>query len=560
MARNRTRKGKKRQTRVQPRVQRSVVTPTRVQEEVQHTVVGEMGPMPEPGEGYTLAPVTGLQQKAMWIPVPALARVSRVAAEEGLELDFPVPVDKWLMEATAGVAMATRVTGEGVDFVRAFVKVPTQEMSGDMRVHRQHWMDLPTRYVAMMVEASSETDPEPTEHVDVASDEEWKWSSGRKPTWAGSHSFGKVWDTAEARITLDEPARREEDGSITTSPAKVQALHIKYLLSGCHVVRVEASQMEVLPDWDELEQAHDFAHDLNLPFEPLLLDFEGHGGMAPQMTVDIRPDATCVLVLRGALVTRINEAGGLSISPYGDLYLPALEDDGTITETARSLAARGADSNVHPYAPMGTLVFDADTVGRPRFGPQEIAAEAGTVRMQAAATALNTVLLGGPETALIHLPHQYDLTKDPPRQDALEGWAKAVYAAALRALAALSIMESDFVVVEDAAMERRDMKRAEKRGWKIASQVYIRPVRKGGHPHEPTGNERQFSHRFWVRGHMKHFPIGTRLATHRPDLVKPCTRTGVASCGLCRRVWTPPFIKGPEDKPLVMKSLVKKVE
>lgn len=556
MARNRSRKGKRRPP---PRVQRSVVTPTRTNEEQRHTVVGEMGPMPDPGAGYTLAPVTGLQQKAMWIPVPALARVARVAVEENLELEFPVPTVKWLMEGTAGVAMATRVTGEGVDFVRAFVKVPTTDMSGDMTVHRQHWMDLPTRYVAMMVEASSEGEPEDREPMtDVEAG--WRFRAGLKPTWAGSHSFSKVWETAERRITSPEPARGEEDGSITTSPAKVGALHVKYLLSGCHVVRVEASQMEVLPDWDELEQAHDFAHDLNLPFEPLLLDFEGDGGLAPQMTVEIRPGAPCVVVLRGALVTRINVAGGLSISPYGDLYLPSMDEDDKITETARARAARGGESHVYPYAPMGTLVFDADTEGRPRFGPQEIAAEAGDVRWQAIATALNTELLGGPSTALVHLPHQYDGEKDPPRQDALEGWAVAVYASALRALAALSIMESDFVVVEDAAMERRDMKRAEKRGWKIASQVYIRPVRKGGHPHEPTGNERIYSHRFWVRGHMKHFPIGTRLATHRPDLVKPCTRTGVASCGLCRRVWTPPFIKGPEDKPLVLKSLVKKVE
>jgi hypothetical protein len=343
----------------------------------------------------------------------------------------------------------------------------------------------------------------------------------------------------------------------------VFSVHVKTMLSTCHVVRIEAAQMEVLPDWEELSQAHDFAHDLNLPFEPLLLDFEGVGGIAPQMIVKMHEEIESVLVLRGALVSRINEAGALTILPFGDLYLPDVDADSVVTKTARQKALGQDDSSVHPYTPMGSLVFDTIDTGedRPKFGPQEMAVESGgehSRKMRSVTTAINTELLGGSPTGMVVLPHQWK-DSDRGRMDAIEGWAHATYAAGLRALAALSIMESDFVVVEQADLEHRDIKRAEKRGWKISDQVYVRPTRKGGH-YEPTGNTRNYSHRFWVRGHMKHYSLGTRAATHRPDLVKPCTRAGLASCGMCRRIWTPPFIKGPEDKPLVMKSLVKKVE
>ena len=144
--------------------------------------------------------------------------------------------------------------------------------------------------------------------------------------------------------------------------------------------------------------------------------------------------------------------------------------------------------------------------------------------------------------------------------EALIWWSNLIWVLTAKALAALSIVEAEEVVLVDAPEEKRDIKRAKKRGWPIAQKVVIRPAtrRRDGERAVPSGEEAHYSHRFWVRGHHKHFPLGTRVATARPDLVRPCPRKDPATnCGFCRRVWTPPFIKGPEDKPLVLKTLVR---
>jgi hypothetical protein len=502
--------------------------------------------MPPVADDLSLAPLElGEGKEVLSVPAQAFLRVLDVAEREGLERRLPFGRELVDLSEKVGLVALTRVVGEHVDFVRAGVRLERGDGPWG------GWLDLPTRYVGMMIEAAKPREAEPE-----VSNVHFR-DAGVRPRWAGSHTFDRVWDAAFARGAEPEAGVHGEEG-VTTGPGKVLAVEHLRLLRDAHLVRIEADQVELLPDWDDAHQAFDYAVDLELPFEPLFLEFEGAGGIAPTLRIptellgppeDPIAGLPIVVVIRGALVSKTGSV--LTVQPFGEIFFTKER------------------SGVQSYVPSGRVEFGRETFGGPPFGRQELVAAMpqGRLRAEAAAMTIEAAASIYPGDAagargLIVLPYEYDRLgagEDEISQEAAEVWARIELVLAMRVLAALSIMESEVVVVEEAAVEKRVRDRARKRGWNIASQVYVRPVRKGAH-YEPTGEHRHYSHRFWVRGHMKHYPIGTRLATHRPDLVRPCTRTGAASCGLCRRVWTPPFVKGPDDKPIVLKSLVKKVE
>jgi hypothetical protein len=58
---------------------------------------------------------------------------------------------------------------------------------------------------------------------------------------------------------------------------------------------------------------------------------------------------------------------------------------------------------------------------------------------------------------------------------------------------------------------------------------------------EREAEARDYSHRWIVRGHMRNQPIGPRNAKGGQQH---------------QRVWIAPYVKGPEDKPLVLKDRV----
>jgi hypothetical protein len=100
----------------------------------------------------------------------------------------------------------------------------------------------------------------------------------------------------------------------------------------------------------------------------------------------------------------------------------------------------------------------------------------------------------------------------------------------------------------EAPLSPRQRKREAKKGRRIALTVQVRqpktrPVGRNG-----TAN---YSHRFEVRGHYMHFPGGTKLAD-----ADPAKLSFVPGRGFVRKVWCPPHVKGPQDKPLVPKVRV----
>lgn len=440
-----------------------------------------------------------------------------------------------------------RFAGGDQDFVRGHLRVLRK---GRDSLHPwSAWVDVPTRYIGMVFAASEhrrapEAAPAPARHGQVP-------FPRQRPTWAGSFSFARAWDSAAEKLSGVTAVNVGERGWYL-DPMDYYRMASILFLDTAHLVRIEPEQVAVLPDWDDLSDAWDFAADAGLPFEHVYLDFEGPGGFAPLVSmfpnVYERDEGTwrarqtdgekVTVHLHGAAVDRDGN-GNLHVTPFG------------------GFSYGGEDQSMY-VRPLGTVAFDAPLLDQVVSSTEQSVVGLDGHRYFTEALSASTEFLlasGGTPGRLgcVTVPFPRDDPETPSALTVMD----AVLTAALRVLAALSIMESEAVVVEDAPLEKRDRDRAEKRGWKIAQMVYVRPTRKGPRS-EPTGESAHYSHRFWVSGHYKHHPIGSRLADMRPDLVRPCTRVGPASCGSCRRVWTGPFIKGPEDKPLVVKSLVKR--
>jgi hypothetical protein len=115
------------------------------------------------------------------------------------------------------------------------------------------------------------------------------------------------------------------------------------------------------------------------------------------------------------------------------------------------------------------------------------------------------------------------------------------------AATALYFLESANVELVDTPVSRQERRAAERKGGRVTLTVHVRTPKRRLRS-DPSGHHIDYSHRFEVRGHYKHFPVGTKLADSAPT--KLVTHP---TLGQCRRIWCPPFVKGPEDKPLIPK-------
>lgn len=113
------------------------------------------------------------------------------------------------------------------------------------------------------------------------------------------------------------------------------------------------------------------------------------------------------------------------------------------------------------------------------------------------------------------------------------------------AAAVLTWLESVNVDLVEAHVSPRQRKRELSKGRKIALTVQVRPPKS-----KPVGRngKANYSHRFEVRGHYMHFPEGTKIGDADPEKL-----SFVPGRGFVRKVWCPPHVKGPADRPLVPK-------
>jgi hypothetical protein len=122
-----------------------------------------------------------------------------------------------------------------------------------------------------------------------------------------------------------------------------------------------------------------------------------------------------------------------------------------------------------------------------------------------------------------------------------------------RVIAALQWLESANVEVVDAPLTRQVRRQAERKGHEISKIVRVKLPKSHRDGRQPmhTGVI-DFDHRFEVRGHYKFFPAATKLAKAAPEKLSWVPERN----GYFRRIWCPPFVKGPIGKPLVPKTRV----
>jgi hypothetical protein len=113
------------------------------------------------------------------------------------------------------------------------------------------------------------------------------------------------------------------------------------------------------------------------------------------------------------------------------------------------------------------------------------------------------------------------------------------------ACAALQLLDAVNVSLQPAHLDRSEQRRAARFGAEPAREVVIRAARE--HTSTAGSGGVDYQHRWTVRGHPKHY---TRGSIFDANPQKRITIDGVE----CVKIWCPAFVKGPQDKPLVLKS------
>lgn len=97
----------------------------------------------------------------------------------------------------------------------------------------------------------------------------------------------------------------------------------------------------------------------------------------------------------------------------------------------------------------------------------------------------------------------------------------------------LRLMQQRIAVTHAESAARPRRREAQRIGWTDREVQVVRLRRERGESTEPTGDEAGYSHRFIVGGHWRNqwYPSGQ----------------------VHRQIWISPYVKGPDDKPLVVK-------
>lgn len=96
------------------------------------------------------------------------------------------------------------------------------------------------------------------------------------------------------------------------------------------------------------------------------------------------------------------------------------------------------------------------------------------------------------------------------------------------------LMQQRIAVKHFERPERQARHEAKRVGMRPDTEVVVvRLRREKGEPAEPTGESANYSHRFIVGGHWRNQPY--------------------ESLGIYRQIWIAPYVKGPKDKPLIVR-------
>lgn len=356
----------------------------------------------------------------------------------------------------------------------------------------------------------------------------------KRPTWAGARCFNEAYaDCVErARLVKNSHKPFEEFDGLTQIYCYTGAS-----MYDAHVLTMTSAQVLALPKLMGEEKAQ-FIKDLRFPFEPnFFIDFSADGKL-PAFESGIAKDK--MVSIGGALYNRWDD---------NILITPILIYD-SLSQMAESTV------------PLGMVVYNQQD-------DREFHWAGLTLPMEKTEWGTRGTVI---------IAHT-DVLDQPEYSELSDEYRKVIQYAADSTLDALFMLEAANVETVEKTLERRDAKRAEKRGWYIPSTVrVIRNRRRKNGSSQPTGEGREYGHQFPVRGFYRHVTKGTHVrcpvcfgqpidtgCSHcsntglDPKKVKPCARidvtTGKQTCpNGCRREWTPDHIRGPEDAPLLIKT------
>jgi hypothetical protein len=351
------------------------------------------------------------------------------------------------------------------------------------------------------------------------------------PIWASAKGFAKFMEQVVNRARLAKSLGINQSDQLT-----YLHLHLGHSMHIAHVLVMDSAQVNMLPEFSTESEMLAFARETPLAFDPLFLDFTGDGNL-PGFDSIISFEGEQVKLL-GAIVNSEPDPGALFITPifyYGN-----------------------------PTAGIEAIALGTYAVNRSGISDYQFSYVLGSVERFT-------------KPAMTLVANSDVLDKEP--LIAVE-YTRLIGLAAERVLGALYLLEAANVELVERPLERRDKKRQEKRGWKIPLVVRVdRPSRRTYDHSNGNGQPRNYSHQFEVIGHYNHVTRGFVAACTvcngkqtkdlpcprchdtglDPDKVKPCTRidvkTGEKTCpNGCRKIWISPYWKGPEDKPMVIKT------
>lgn len=329
------------------------------------------------------------------------------------------------------------------------------------------------------------------------------------------------------------------------------------VMQTAHPLVIDPEWVELQEDWTPNE-AWAFANQVELPYDPLYLDFMGAGGRLADVNG---------LGMAGALIWRDIHTGRKIIAPVGGRQFLDVK------------LQTGAIAGGHPFETLGRMVFGGPVQGGSIIGQNEdseasswaVPISNGNLHSEHVAINLFSYhkqqQVADDDVPLtiedrFQIPGYIELpltaqeggrrTDDDNAQVWASMWASAVMTLATKALSMLALLDNEHVELRDASVTRqvrREIERQKTKGNEISVASEIVVVRKhryvNGKKSEDNPNSRDYSHQFRVRRHEQHHGPHTPAYRAHPEKAKPCQR-----CGSCRRFIIDSYIKGPPDAPL----------
>lgn len=353
------------------------------------------------------------------------------------------------------------------------------------------------------------------------------------PTWEGAPSFFAAAGLANKLVTSAASASPED---------QLIASFLSGALGDAHPIHCPPSQLNAIDDdiFPNLASAVDYARQARMPFEFIYLDFTPDNGEQP-VIVDLSD---------GENKDAAAELAGVAIAENPEVEL-----------TVMVPVVKMPNKRIYTVSGMPYLLWNdpAPETDKQDYGTLPVTwwegkdLEARFFNGPAVQWMLKDdgpPAAGGYFGALHESRIDYsssDPGKDPGSQYSLRNAAVSALVMNL-ALKVLFLLDSTNIELAPVALSRQSRRQAERKGTGIASTIRVKRSKKA----EPSGSGGQsvkFDHQFEVRGNFAHYGPDTKLYRHSdPVHIHPCPR-----CGTCRRIWRPPHIKGPTDKPLVVK-------